>query len=126
MTFRFFDRGDYYSIHGKDTEIATKTSVKSSIVIKLMNPDSESSLKYASINKNVFEKLARDLLLVKNYRVEVYKYRGKDNWTIEFKGSPGNLSQFEDLLFNSGEPEILNNLLMSVQLISSHQQKVKS
>lgn len=128
MVFRVFERsnGDYYSIHGRDTETVLKTSFKSSFVIKNMSPDELSSLKYASMNKNIFEKLLKELLLVIGYKVEVYTSRkgnGKEEWNLEFKGSPGNLSQFEELLF-SNEPDILSNLLLSLQLVTSQQQKV--
>lgn len=132
MTFRVFERqgGDFYSIHGKDTDTALKTSYKSSIIVKTMSPDELPSLKYASFNKNIFEKLIKELLIVIGYKVEVYTTRkggeGKGEWALEFKGSPGNLSQFEDLLFNNAEPEILSNLLLSLQLVSSHQQQVMS
>lgn len=127
--FRVFERanGDYYSIHGRDTEIALKTSIKSSIIVKTMKPDELPSQKYASFNKSIFEKLIKEMLIVIGYRVEVYSSKRSSNeeWTLEYKGSPGNLSQFEDLLFNSAEPEILSNLLLSVQLISTQQQKVR-
>jgi DNA mismatch repair protein MSH2 len=104
--FRIFDRGEYYSIHGRDVEIALKTKLKSSIVVKMMKPDELPGLKYASMNKSIFEKLLRELLLVVGYKVEIYT-SNKGDWAIEFKGSPGNLAQFEDLLFSSSEPEIL-------------------
>lgn len=118
--FRVFERanGDYYSIHGRDVETALKTSLKSSIIVKEMSPDELPSLKYASLNKSLFEKLLKNLLLVVGFKVEVYTIQraGKEDWKLEFKGSPGNLSQFEDLLFNSAEPEILNNLLLSISM----------
>lgn len=125
LVFRCFERqgGDFYSIHGRDVDIALKTSLKSSIVTKTMAPDELPSLKYASFNKNIFEKILRELLLIVGYKVEVY-ISEKGEWKLEFKGSPGNLSQFEDLLFNNTDPEILSNLLMSVMLVSTQQQKV--
>ncbi|CRK92120.1 CLUMA_CG005717, isoform A [Clunio marinus] len=128
VIFRVFERqnGEFYSIHGKDVDMALKTSLKSMIIVKNMAPDELQSLKYASFNKNIFEKLLRELLLVIGYKVEVYTSRrseGKSDWMLEFKGSPGNLAQFEDVLFNSNEPEIFTNLLMSIQVISSQQQR---
>lgn len=90
-----------------------------------MSPDDLPSLKYASINKNIFEKLLKNLLLVVGYKVEVYSTSkgNQDDWKIEFKGSPGNLAQFEDLLF-TGEAEVLSNLLMSLQIVSNQLQMV--
>jgi DNA mismatch repair protein MSH2 len=126
--FRVFERQEYYSIHGRDTDIALKTSLKSSIIVKLMKPDELPALKYASFNKATFEKILRELLLVIGYKVEVYtnKKSGKEDWTLEYKGSPGNLAQFEELLFNSSEPEVLTNLLLSVQLVSNQTQRVRT
>lgn len=131
MTFHVFERagGEYYSIHGRDIDIALKTSLKSTIVVKNMSPDDElPALKYASFNKNIFEKLLRELLIVIGYKVEVYTLSktAQDDWSLEYKGSPGNLAQFEEMLFNSSEPEILSNLLLSLQLVSTQQQRVTS
>lgn len=128
MVFRLFERngGEFYSIHGKDTAIALKTSLKSSIVVKSMNPDESPGLIYASFNKNLFEKILRELLIIIGYKVEVYTTSGgQDQWALEYKGSPGNLAQFEEILFKSSEPEIFNNLLLSLQILSAQQQIVR-
>lgn len=91
-----------------------------------MSPDELPGLKYASFNKTIFEKILKELLIVIGYKVEVYTSRkdGKADWILEYKGSPGNLAQFEDLLFNSAEPEVLSNLLLSLQLHSTQQERV--
>jgi hypothetical protein len=52
-----------------------------------------------------FESIVRHLLLVKKYRVEVFVLgagagAGRNNWVAERKGTPGNLLQFEDVLFD--------------------------
>ena len=128
LVFRVFERsgGEYYSIHGRDTATALKTSMKSSVVIKNMQPDELPGLKYASFNRNIFEKILREILIVIGYKVEVYTSlrANQEEWTLEYKGSPGNLTQFEDMLFNSAESEILSNLLCSLQLDTTRQQKV--
>ena len=67
------------------------------------------------LNKNHFESFIRDLLLVKQYRMEVYINQGSaknQNWVLEYKGSPGNLTQFEDVLFGN------NDVVVSVCVIA--------
>lgn len=125
--FLAFDRGDYYSIHGKDIDIAMKTTLKSSIIPKMMTPSEDMQLKYASLNTKLFERLIRELLLVQFYRVEVYssKQGSKDEYSLEYHGSPGNLWQFENLLF-SGDAEIFSNFLVSIQLTSVNKLNVSS
>lgn len=72
------------------------------------------------MNKANFENLIKDLLLVKRYRVEVYEDKGTGRnrcWEVEYKGSPGNLSQFEEILFDSGDSQadvIANGAIMAV------------
>lgn len=101
-TVRFFNRTDYYTVHGEDAHFAAKEIFRSTSFVKSFGSGNE-TLDYLSLNKSQFETLVRDLLLIKQYRVEVYLNKGKGpgNWTLEFKGSPGNLSQFEEILFSN-------------------------
>lgn len=90
--------------------------------------ESKLELKYACLNKNLMERLIRELLLIHFYRVEVYacKKGEKDEYVKMYRGSPGNLVQFENLLSNSSSTnEVFSNLLVSLQVITCHQQKVK-
>ncbi|XP_073986421.1 DNA mismatch repair protein spel1 isoform X2 [Rhodnius prolixus] len=101
-TVRFFSRTDYYSVHGEDAQFAAKEIFRSSSFVKSLGSGSD-TLDYLCLNKSQFETFVRDLLLIKQYRVEVYTNKGKGpgSWILEFKGSPGNLSQFEEILFSN-------------------------
>lgn len=60
---------------------------------------------YLVLNKNQFEAFIKHFLLVLHYRIEVYSSKGgqkSNDWFLEFKGSPGNLDQFENIFVDSG------------------------
>jgi DNA mismatch repair protein MSH2 len=103
-TFRFFDRSDYYTCHGGDALFAAKELFQSISVLKCFTTD-EHKLEYVVINKARFEAFVRNLLLVRQYRVEVYKekQKGQNNWELAYKASPGNFQQFEEVLFGNSD-----------------------
>lgn len=105
--------------------MAAKIIFKSTATVKTMAPDgTKDAVDYISLSKGNFEILLRDLLLVKNYRVEVYARKGQSNdWCSEFKGSPGNLIQFENLLFNNTEM-VVGSSIIAINLKQIGQQKV--
>lgn len=89
-----------------------------------MAPGEVEEVDYISLSKGNFEILLRELLLVKNYRVEVYSTRsGTNDWAVEYKGSPGNLIQFENLLYNNTEM-VVSSSLIAVNMKQNGQQKV--
>ncbi|XP_018575301.1 DNA mismatch repair protein Msh2 [Anoplophora glabripennis] len=114
-TVRLFNRNDYYTCHGEDANIAAGFT---SAAIKIMGE--QPKLSYVCLNKTQFELFLRELLLVRQYRVEVYvKTSQKNNdWYLEYKGSPGNLSQFEELLFENSNIEFSNSI-MGLRLVQN-------
>ncbi|XP_055709286.1 DNA mismatch repair protein spellchecker 1 [Phlebotomus papatasi] len=124
-TVRIFDRNDFYSLHAEDAELAARMVFKSTASMKIMSvpgDDEDIELPYTVLSKNNFENFVRELLLVKNYRVEVYANKGgsKNDWKIELKGSPGNVIQFEDILFGNNE-QINTSAIMALQLKKENQ-----
>lgn len=111
-TVRFFNRTEYYTLHGDDAKLAADYTSK---IIKYMGEHPK--LSYVCLNKHDMESLVRELLLVRQYRVEVYvKVSGKNNdWQLEYKGSPGNLTQFEEILFENASMDSSNSV-MAVKL----------
>lgn len=127
-TVRFFDRSNYYSCHGADADFAAKCVFKSTNVVKIMAPSGlNEELPYVVLSKNNFEGFVRDLLLVRNFRVEVYVNKGQiktsNDWVLEYKGSPGNLTQFEDLLFSNNDM-VAGSALLALHLKQSGKQRV--
>ncbi|CAK9806196.1 DNA mismatch repair protein Msh2 [Anthophora quadrimaculata] len=104
-TVRFFNRSDYYTLHGSDALFAAQEVFKTTSVCKMIGADPYKT-EGVILNKNHFEAFVRDLLLVKQYRVEIYVNQGSaksQNWVLEYKGSPGNLTQFEDVIFGNND-----------------------
>lgn len=102
-TVRFFDRSDYYSLHAEDAHLAAKLVFKSTAGVKTMSPPGNADqLDYMCLSRGNFELILRELLLVQSYRVEVYT-KTPTGWDVEFRGSPGNLTAFESVLYQSAD-----------------------
>ena len=72
-----------------------------------------------ALSKMNFENLSRELLLVRSYRVELYRSKGKNvNWELVARASPGNLQQFEEVLFKNNVMSE-SSIVLSLKLMSS-------
>ncbi|XP_050237712.1 DNA mismatch repair protein MSH2 [Mercurialis annua] len=98
---RVFDRRDYYTSHGENAAFIAKTYYHTTTSLRqLGGPDGLSSV---SISKNMFETIARNLLLERtDHTLELYEGSGS-NWRLVKNGTPGNLGSFEDILFANNE-----------------------
>lgn len=119
-TIRFFDRGEYFSLHGTDAVYAANQFFKTNNVLKTWKSGTK-ELETCYVKNNNFEAFLKDLLLVKQYRVEVWKKRTQTSeWKLSNHGSPGNLSQFEDIIYSNEENQATDPVsdpgLISIQI----------
>jgi hypothetical protein len=71
-------------VHGTDAILAAKEVFHSAAVVKFIGADNN-RIESLALSKANFESFVRDLLLVKQYRVEVYVTQGGNDWILEYK-----------------------------------------
>ncbi|CAA6665297.1 unnamed protein product [Spirodela intermedia] len=99
---RFFDRRDYYTVHGDNAMFIAKAYYHTSSALRQLGNDSD-GISSVSVSKNMFETIARDLLLERNdHTLEIYEGSGS-NWRLTKAGTPGKLGNFEDILFANND-----------------------
>nr|CAG4643786.1 EOG090X02H9 [Lepidurus arcticus] len=126
-TVRFFDRGEYYTLHGADAIFAAKEIFKTTSVTKTLGAGQRTT-ESLSLSRNNFEAFTRELLLVKQYRIEVYQNQStskSNDWILISKASPGNITQFEELLFGNTEQTISTGIL-GVKIGTENDQRLMS
>lgn len=99
---RFFDRRDYYTVHGDNAAFIAMTYYHTTTALRQLGsgPDGISSV---SVSKTMFETIARDLLLERtDHTLELYEGSGS-NWRLTKTGTPGNIGSFEDVLFANND-----------------------
>lgn len=99
---RFFDRRDYYTAHGENANFIAKTYYHTTTALRQLGNGSD-SLSSVSVSRNMFETIARDLLLDRtDHTLELFEGNGS-NWRLSRTGTPGNLGSFEDVLFANND-----------------------
>ncbi|KAI9336568.1 muts domain V-domain-containing protein [Obelidium mucronatum] len=128
-TVRLFERagGDYYTAHGDDALFVAEYIFKTSSVIKYWGGDAKTNgIPYVSISKLNSISLMRDLLLVKQKRVEIWENDGKNSKSFSLGkwASPGNLNSLEDLLFTNNNQIMSSPVVLAVKPGMKGEQKI--
>ena len=115
---RFFDRSSYYSLHGRDADTVATEYFKSSACVRYMGSGEERQA-YLTFNKTMGAEIIRKALLHQRRRVEVYTSE-RGEWTLERRGSPGNLQAFEEECLRHSDLSVdTSSVIVAVKLSRS-------
>ncbi|KAE8268372.1 hypothetical protein A4X09_0g3957 [Tilletia walkeri] len=102
-TVRLFDRGDFYSAHGKDAVLVANSVFKTQSVLKYLGSSSkEQGLPSCTLGHAAARAFLTEALTARQMRVEIWANGGgkrNNSWSISKQATPGNLQGIEDLLF---------------------------
>ncbi|CAL6334475.1 unnamed protein product [Bathycoccus prasinos] len=116
-SLRFFNRSKHegWSVCADDAFYVARRFYKTTTVVKYLKDaggNSQFILPSVNINQNLFETICRDVLLHTRERtVEVYESEpnSRGDFKLTKRGSPGNVLDFEDILFDGSKENDLNN-----------------
>jgi DNA mismatch repair protein MSH2 len=124
-TIRLFDRGEYFSAYGSHAIYIAANVFKTTNVLKYMNNDGgQEKIPVCTLGKLQAESFLRDGLVSKQLKFEIWGLSGNaatasSSWKLIRKGSPGNLSEFEDILFHHTAELGSVPVIMAVRIASS-------
>ncbi|KAK0548293.1 MSH2 protein [Tilletia horrida] len=102
-TVRLFDRGDFFSAHGKDAILVANAVFKTQSVLKYLGSNNkEKGLASCTLGHAAARAFLTDALTARQMRVEIWANGGgkrNNSWSISKQATPGNLQGIEDLLF---------------------------
>lgn len=108
-------RRDHYVAVGRDADAIAAFYFRSSSAVRHWS-DGDGRTPYLAINKKMAAEVMRACLLVQRRRLEVYSLDGA-RWVLSRRGSPGNISAFEEECLRDGElPPDASTTIAAVRL----------
>lgn len=120
-------------VYNADAQLAARDVFKTNACIRTTSKndstEEDKKMEWVYLRRSSFETFVRNLLLIQQYRVEVFvnesKTKNRIDWVSTYKASPGNLSQFDDILFANNESQMtVNNGVMGIRLGNLDKTKV--
>lgn len=98
---RFFDRREFFSVHGEAALMVARRFYRTTAVVKYMGGGAASGLPSVTLNRSLFEGALRELLVEgSEHTAELWEGSGAQ-WRVARRASPGMLAQFEEELVRS-------------------------
>jgi DNA mismatch repair protein MSH2 len=109
------ENNEFYIAYGKDALfLANDFHGTMQILSKLPSPPGE----YVNIRPQSLEKLLKFVIFDQSRAVEIYARNG-DNWVLDKKASPGNLQNFENILF-SDPSRTQSSIILALNVQGTH------